>query len=166
MSFQIASQTKMMVIFFVFLDRKLRKRRKKVDQYDEYEKSSKRKYNPDGSPFDPFFDNPDEALDHRPKKLGKGTKSNRGRKKIVPLALKTCSECGESFPDHMGNLAHWKEKHPDKDVVYKCTEVDRADNTPCKFESKDTEEVFKHRLRHKTKIKGEAGVETKEKMVE
>ena len=92
--------------------------------------------------FDPFFDNPEDALDARPKKTGKIQKSNRGRKKIVPLALKTCSECGESFPDHMGNLAHWKEKHPDKEVLYKCTEINRVDNQPCKFESKEPEEVF------------------------
>ena len=146
-------------------DRKLRRKRRKINSGDEHEKTSRRKYNPDGSPFDPFFDNPEDALDSRPKKTGKIQKSNRGRKKIVPLALKTCSECGESFPDHMGNLAHWKEKHPDKEVLYKCTEVNREDNTPCKFESKEPEDVFKHRLRHKARIKGEA-IDTKEKVVE
>ena len=28
--------------------------------------------------------------------------SNRGRKRFVPIALKTCSQCGQEFADHAG----------------------------------------------------------------
>ena len=101
-------------MFLKFLERKLRKKRRKRglgnDDYDEDEKAHLRKFNPDGSSFDPFFDNPEEALDTRPKRQGKAPKSNRGRKKIVPLALKTCSECGEQFQDHMGIIISFVSK--------------------------------------------------------
>ena len=32
--------------------------------------------------------------------------SNRGRKRFVPIALKTCSQCGQEFADHAG----WSKK--------------------------------------------------------
>ena len=57
------------------------------------------------------------------------------------------------FPDHSGNLAHWKERHPDKDIYYRCGEID-ADNqlTKCDFSAKDTEEMFRHRSTHRPKV--------------
>ena len=67
-----------------------------------------------------------------------------GRKRQVPLALKTCAECGESFLEHELALAHWKEKHPDKEMFFRCTEAE------CKFESKEVEEFYKHRLKHRS----------------
>ena len=47
--------------------------------------------------------------DKKPEKNGT---SNRGRKRFVPLALKTCGICSMEFADHAGNLAHWKDVHP------------------------------------------------------
>ena len=32
------------------------------------------------------------------------TSSGRGRKRFVPIALKTCSICGQEFADHAGNV--------------------------------------------------------------
>ena len=73
----------------------------------------------------------------------------RGRKRFVPLALKTCSLCTKEFSDHAGNLAHWKEVHPENEVVYKCQEIDRITHGPCNFTSKESEDIFKHRSKHK-----------------
>ncbi|CAB4059033.1 unnamed protein product [Lepeophtheirus salmonis] len=73
--------------------------------------------------------------------------AKRGRKPLVSLSLKTCAECGEEFQDHASNLNHWKEKHPDKETFYKCT------HKGCDFESKQTDEVNKHRFRHKDRTK-------------
>ena len=66
-----------------------------------------RKHIADGSGFDSFYDEgePDEKLNAK-------KHSGRGRKKIVPMSLKICSECGEEFQDHASNLTHWKDKHP------------------------------------------------------
>ena len=37
------------------------------------------------------------------KKIEKnGVSSNRGRKRFLPIALKTCSLCGQEFADHAG----------------------------------------------------------------
>ena len=36
------------------------------------------------------------------KKEKNGVSSNRGRKRFVPIALKTCSLCGQEFADHAG----------------------------------------------------------------
>ena len=76
-------------------------------------------------------------------------KNCRGRKRFVPLALKTCSLCSKEFADHAGNLSHWKEAHPEAEVVYKCLEVDRSSQQQCSFTSKESEEIFKHRSKHK-----------------
>lgn len=95
-----------------------------------------------------------------------GVKSNRGRKRFVPLALKTCSLCGKEFSDHAGNLAHWKESHADHEVIYKCQELDRISNQMCNFSSKESEDIFKHRNKHKIRdafstaeVKQEAQIE-------
>ena len=99
-----------------------------------------------------------------------GSNNHRaGRKRFVPLALKTCSQCGKEFSDHAGNLSHWKEIHPDMEVVYKCLEVDRSTGTlpyqPCNFTSKESEDIFKHRSKHKIRndnlpdIKPEVNIE-------
>ena len=82
--------------------------------------------------------------------ISNGT-STRGRKRFVPLSLKTCSLCSQEFPDHSGNLAHWKNAHPDAEVVYKCLEVDRGTQLPCNFTSKESEDIFKHRSKHKVR---------------
>ena len=68
-----------------------------------------RKNNSDnfGSLLDGEGDDADADSDEKPKKC-----SGRGRKKIVPMSLKMCSECGEEFQDHASNLTHWKDKHP------------------------------------------------------
>ena len=68
-----------------------------------------RKHTSDGSGLNSFFHDENGESDARPltKKL-----SIRGRKKIVPMSLKMCSECGEEFQDHASNLTHWKDKHP------------------------------------------------------
>lgn len=71
-----------------------------------------RKNNSDG--FGSFFDASDDA-DSNEKPIQKKF-SGRGRKKIVPMSLKMCSECGEQFQDHASNLTHWKDKHPGKDI--------------------------------------------------
>lgn len=98
-----------------------------------------------------------------PKKSGKkgagknGFKSNRGRKRFVPLALKTCSLCGKEFSDHAGNLSHWKEAHPDQEVVYKCLE--NLNGQTCNFSSNESEDIFKHRSKHKIR---DIAVEIKE----
>ena len=49
----------------------------------------------------------------------------------------------------LGNLSHWKEVHPDQEVVYKCQELDRNTQQTCIFSSKESEEIFKHRSKHK-----------------
>ena len=69
-----------------------------------------RKLASDGSGLNSFLEPQDDVeSDEKPltKKL-----SLRGRKKIIPMSLKMCSECGEEFQDHASNLTHWKEKHP------------------------------------------------------
>ena len=48
-----------------------------------------------------------------------------------------------------GNLAHWKEIHPDQEVIYKCLEIERTTQQLCNFTSKESEEIFKHRSKHK-----------------
>ena len=65
------------------------------------------------------------------------------KRKLVPLSLKTCSECGETFLSHDATLAHWKEKHPDKNVSYKCTVPN------CVFATSDVDGVYKHRKVHR-----------------
>ena len=75
----------------------------------------------------------------------------RGRKRFVPLALKTCSFCSQEFADHAGNLSHWKEAHPDQEVLYKCLEIERHTGQICSFTSKESEEIFKHRSKHKVR---------------
>ena len=66
-----------------------------------------RKSNPDGCGL---YEGPDDG---EPEEKSSGKKfQGRGRKKIVPMSLKMCSECGEEFDDHASNLTHWKDKHP------------------------------------------------------
>ncbi len=98
-------------------------------------------------------------------KNGPVAKSPRGRKRFVPLALKTCSLCCKEFSDHAGNLAHWRDAHPDEEVLYKCLEIDRNTSQQCDFSSNDSEDIFKHRAKHKIKdlgcsdVKQEAHIE-------
>lgn len=127
-----------------------------------------RKVNPDGTMFDPYFDNDSYRLLNKTngnmKKFSSPNGvSSRGRKRFVPLALKTCSFCGQEFADHAGNLSHWKEAHPDQDIEYKCSEVDRSSEEQCNFISKESEEIFKHRNKHKIRdlpdVKPEVNIE-------
>ena len=124
-----------------------------------------KKVNPDGTSFDPYFDDPEYSFDEKPDVKGAAA-LRAGRKRAVPIALKSCSECGQMFPDHASNLAHWKERHPDKEVVYKCNEID-AENQQvrCGYQSKDTEDVFRHRIKHRPKVL-QPIEDKKEKLVE
>ena len=68
------------------------------------------------------------------------------------------------FFSYLGNLAHWKEVHPEQEVIYKCQELDRTTQQPCHFTSKESEDIFKHRSKHKIRetpqeVKPEATVE-------
>ena len=65
---------------------------------------------------------------------------------------------------YLGNLAHWKEVHPEQEVIYKCQELDRTTQQPCHFTSKESEDIFKHRSKHKIRetpqeVKPEATIE-------
>ena len=80
-----------------------------------------RKNNSDG--FGSFFDASDDGESNENEKPLQKKFSGRGRKKIVPMSLKMCSECGEQFQDHASNLTHWKDKHPgksQKDLFHSC----------------------------------------------
>lgn len=107
-----------------------------------------KKINSDGTTFEQKETETEEIPS---RKFDKKSLSNRGRKKIVPMSLKTCSECNEKFDDHASNLTHWRSHHPDKDVIYRCTEKNSETDQPCTFESKRIEDIFKHRSRHKSK---------------
>jgi hypothetical protein len=78
-----------------------------------------RKNNADG--LESFYDGSDDG---EPDEKSAAKKfSGRGRKKIVPMSLKMCSECGEEFQDHASNLTHWKDKHPGVNVIKLFTAV-------------------------------------------
>ena len=48
--------------------------------------------------------NPDESGFFDKKSSKNGLSTNRGRKRYVPIALKTCSLCGQEFADHAGTV--------------------------------------------------------------
>ena len=80
-----------------------------------------KKVNPDGSSFDPFFDDPGLAVEGEASMKVVDQKPSKAKppKRAVPISLKCCADCGQMFPDHANNLAHWKERHPDKEVFYR-----------------------------------------------
>ena len=73
--------------------------------------------------------------------------SSAPRKRFEPLALKTCSECGETFPDLEATLSHWSERHPEKTASFKCTAHE------CDFSTEDISALFHHRRDHRKEYK-------------
>lgn len=126
-----------------------------VNEEDESEEITEEDSEEDNEEDDDLFKVPKVPSRKRSRHLFNNDKK-KGRKRFVPLALKTCSECGQEFSDHAGNLQHWKEVHPDLEVLYKCQE-----NETCNFTSKESEDIFKHRSKHKQLVNHHNNVEVK-----